>query len=103
MSANLKDVNMVTVTSSNSSTATGVAFRSTADWQSWTQWLQRLAEAHELWEFLDIDTEELPEAPPNPEWFTLQTLQGIAWSQQATLATLVRTFYHIIGLSLAQY
>ncbi|GKZ26821.1 hypothetical protein AbraCBS73388_003208 [Aspergillus brasiliensis] len=94
---------MATVTTSTSSTAAGVAFRSASDLRSMVQWLQRLAEAHELWEFLDIDTEELPEAPPNPERFTLQTLQGIARSQQATLATFFRTFYHNIGLSLAQH
>ncbi|KAJ5984461.1 hypothetical protein N7481_006560 [Penicillium waksmanii] len=71
---------------------------STADWRLWIQRLQRLADTHEVWEYLDIDTEEMPQTPLKPERSTLQTLQSIVRSQQAMLATPFRTVHHMLGL-----
>ena len=91
MSVNVQDVDMDTITTSTSSTAVGVVLRSATDWRPWIQRLQRLVEARQIWEYLENDSGKISETPPEPEWSTLQALQGIAHSQQATVATLLRT------------
>jgi hypothetical protein len=98
MPVNFQNVEMDITASSTFSTAVGVALRPAVAWQPWIQWLQRLADTHEVWEYLDIDTEDILQAPPEPGRSTLQKLQSIACSRQAMLATPFRTVYHISGL-----